>query len=105
MADFNNIYIGGKHFTSLQEAIEYKRQHPEWDGIGQIIDNVGPGETVSFISGKQKITLSDSPKDREKRENKNGKDRYRQSGFEEIKELYRTLETYLKPRNYWIKLY
>ena len=42
MADFGNIYIGGKHFTSLQEAIEYKKQHPEWDGIGQIIDRVGP---------------------------------------------------------------
>lgn len=44
-------------------------------------------------------------KEEKKRENKNGKDRYSQSGFEEIKELYRTLETYLKPRNYWIKLY
>ena len=57
MADFGNIYIGGKHFTSLLEAIEYKKQHPEWDGIGQIIDRVGPGESVSFTSGKQKITL------------------------------------------------
>ena len=47
MADFGNIYIGGKHFTSLQEAIEYKKQHPEWDGIGQIIDRVGPGESVN----------------------------------------------------------
>lgn len=52
MSEFNNIYIGGKHFTSFQEAIEYKKQHPEWDGIGQIIDHVGPGETVSFTSGK-----------------------------------------------------
>ena len=44
----------------------------------------------------------DKKKDKNK---KSSKDRYSQSGFEEIKELYRTLETYLKPKNYWIKLY
>lgn len=70
MAIFDNIYIGGKHFTSLQEAIEYKRQHPEWEGIGQIIDRVGPGETVTYTSGKQKFTASSSPKEEEEKKEK-----------------------------------
>ena len=53
MGLFDDIYIGGKHFNSIQEAIEYKKQHPEWKGIGQIIDHVGPGETVTFNSRKK----------------------------------------------------
>lgn len=81
MADFGNIYIGGKHFTSLQEAIEYKKQHPEWDGIGQIIDRVGPGESVSFTSGKQKITLSDTPNEKDKEKNKDEEPKRRNVHF------------------------
>ena len=49
MADFGNIYIGGKHFTSLQEAIEYKKQHPEWDGIGQIIEDGDLRDMIELI--------------------------------------------------------
>jgi len=48
MAKFDNINIGGKNFKSFQEAAEYKRQHPEWNGIGQIIDKVAAGETVTY---------------------------------------------------------
>ena len=48
-------------------------------------------------------------KEKEKKDNAkgnvNGKRRYSESGFKEIKELYRMLDLYLKPKNYWIKLY
>ncbi len=37
--------------------------------------------------------------------NNDNKRRYSESGFNEIKELYRTLDTYIKPKSYWMKLY
>lgn len=37
---FTNINIGGKSFNSWDEVKQYKREHPEWTGVGQIIDRV-----------------------------------------------------------------
>lgn len=46
------IKIGGLSFDSFEELFEYKRTHPEWDAGGNnIIDKVGPGETVTYNFG------------------------------------------------------
>ena len=57
---FTNINIGGKSFNSWDEVKQYKREHPEWTGVGQIIDSVGPGETVTFNSGSIHGSVSGS---------------------------------------------